>query len=420
MWVDYGEVLGGPDVFDAALAARKLELRDVKIRNCLSMRPRAVLEADPASAHFHLFSWHFSGYDRRKCDAGQAGYIPVNLGEIADYYRRFVAPPDIFVVKACPVDANGYFNFSGANLWTRAIVARAKIIIVETCATLPYCFGIDNGLHISEVDYIVQGDNAPLPELPNLAPTDIDRAVARLISNEVGDGACLQVGIGSMPNAACSLLRDSGVRNLGIHSEMLTDGLIDLYKAGLVTGTAKQLDPGKIVASFAVGSQYMYDAVNNNPDFLFRDTEYTNMPHVTMQNDNFITINNTTQMDLQGQAASESDGHRHISGTGGQLQFVRGGYASRGGKSIICLSSTYNKRGAPRSRIVFDLTQGNVVTVPRSDVMYVVTEYGIANLKGKSIAQRAKLLIGLAHPDFREGLERQAFEHRLIPRGFTV
>ena len=149
-------------------------------------------------------------------------------------------------------------------------------------------------------------------------------------------------------------------------------------------------------------------------------TRYTNLPHLIMQNDKVVSINNTTQMDLQGQAASESDGHRHISGTGGQLQFVRGGYASKGGKSFICMSSTYDKRGAPRSRIVFDLTRGNVVTTPRSDIMYVVTEYGIVNLKGKSVAQRAKAMISIAHPDFREDLERQAREHNLIPTGFNL
>ena len=420
MWVDYGEVLGAPDEFDRALAARKLELRDVKIRNCLSLRPRAVLECDPEAEHFYSFNWHYSGYDRKKSDAGQCGYIPVNLGEIGDYYRRFIEAPDIFVLKTCPIDADGFYNFGAAGLWTRAIIERAKIVIIEICAAMPYCFGVDNGVHKDEVDFIILGDGAPMPEAPNPAPTDIDRAVARHIGNEVEDGAVLQIGIGGMPNACCSLLREMGLRNMGIHTEMLTDGLIDLYQAGLISGATKQLDPGKIVYSFAAGSKYLYDAIDKNRDFVCSPTEYTNMPHIIMRNDKVVTINNTTQIDLQGQAASESDGHRHISGTGGQLQFVRGGYASKGGKSFICLSSTYGKRGAPRSRIVFDLTPGNVVTTPRSDIMYVVTEYGLINLKGKSIAQRAKLLISVAHPDFREELERDAHRHRLIPKGFTI
>jgi acyl-CoA hydrolase len=197
---------------------------------------------------------------------------------------------------------------------------------------------------------------------------------------------------------------------------MLTDGIIDLVKAGRVTGSRKKLNPGKVVYTFALGSKTMYDALNNNELFEAHSVDYTNMPHNIMQNDKMVSINNTTQIDLQGQCASESDGHRHLTGTGGQLQFVRGAYASKGGKSFILLSSTYERKGQRKSRIVLDLTPGNIVTTPRSDTMYVVTEYGITNLKGKSVAERAKALIALAHPDFREDLERQAFEKKLIPR----
>jgi acyl-CoA hydrolase len=222
-----------------------------------------------------------------------------------------------------------------------------------------------------------------------------------------------------MPNAVCSLLLESGVRDLGVHTEMMTDGLAELYKAGRITGARKRLNPGKLVYTFALGSRDLYATLDRNPDMHCCPVDYTNAPDVIMQNDRVVSINNTTQIDLQGQAASESDGHRHISGTGGQLQFVRGAYASKGGKSFICLTSTYDKRGERRSRIVLSLTPGNVVTTPRSDVMFVVTEYGLVNLKGKSVAERARALIGIAHPDFREGLERQAYEHRLIPRGVS-
>jgi acyl-CoA hydrolase len=176
--------------------------------------------------------------------------------------------------------------------------------------------------------------------------------------------------------------------------------------------------PAAASYSFALGTRALYDTINDNPDFACLPVEHTNMPHIIMQNEKVVAINNTTQIDLQGQAASESDGHRHISGTGGQLQFVRGAYASPGGKSFICLSSTYEKRGERRSRIVLNLTPGNIVTAPRSDMMYVVTEYGIANLKGKSVADRAKAMIALAHPEFRDTLHRQAREHGLIPRGY--
>lgn len=419
MWLDYGAGLGQPDVFDKALAAQGESLQNVKIRSCLSMRPRAVAADDPAGTRFFLFSWHFSGFDRKHHDAGRCHYMPLNLGEVPDYYRRFLAPVDIAILKTCPMDENGYFNFSAANLWHRAVVESAKMVIVEVCPGLPYVYGDENAVHVSEVDYIVEGDCQPAPELPNPRPTEIDRSVARLIAGEIDDGACLQIGIGGMPNAVCALLLESGVRDLGVHTEMLTDGLAELYKAGRITGARKTLDPGKIAFTFALGSGALYATAERNSDLCCKQVDYTNSPHIIMRNDRVVAINNTTQIDLQGQAASESDGHRHLSGTGGQLQFVRGAYASKGGKSFICLSSTYCKQGEPRSRIVLNLTPGNIVTTPRSDVMYVVTEYGLVNLKGKSVAERAQALISIAHPDFREHLNRQAHEHRLIPHGVS-
>jgi acyl-CoA hydrolase len=415
-WLDYGAITAQPDAFDAALAARAGELRGVGIRNCLSVRPRAVLEADATGESFQWFSLHFSGYDRKKHDAGISHYIPVNLGEIPDYYRRFIDPIDIAILKTRPADANGFFNFGNANLWHRAVIERARIVIVETNPNIPMGHGEQNGVHAEEVDFVIEGDGAPVAELPNAAPTEVDRAVGRLIAGEIEDGACLQIGIGGMPNAVCSQLLHSGQKDLGIHTEMLTDGLAELYRAGRVTNARKQLHPGKCAYSFALGSRALYETIDGNPDFHCLPVEATNMPDVIMRNERVVAINNTTQIDLQGQAASESDGHRHISGTGGQLQFVRGAYASPGGKSFVCLSSTYERKGVRKSRIVLELTPGNVVTTPRTDMMYVVTEYGIANLKGRSVAERAKALIGLAHPDFREGLERDARAKGLIPR----
>lgn len=190
-WLDYGANLCQPDVFDLALAQRSAELHDVKIRACMSLRPRAVLEADPQRKHFHWYNWHFGGYDRKKGDAGQAHYIPCNLGEIGDYYTRFIDPPEVVVLKTCPMDSKGFFNFSGANLWHRAVALRGKVVIVEVTEGLPYLHGFENGVHASEVDYIMEGDHRPVPELPNAAPTDVDRAVAKLIATEIEDGACL-------------------------------------------------------------------------------------------------------------------------------------------------------------------------------------------------------------------------------------
>jgi acyl-CoA hydrolase len=194
--------------------------------------------------------------------------------------------------------------------------------------------------------------------------------------------------------------------------------MLDLYEAGLVTGARKRIDPGRMVFTFAAGSRRQYDFIHRNPSVLSCPVDYTNLPHHIMQNERVVSINNTTEIDLQGQAASESAGHRHLTGTGGQLQFVRGAYASPGGKSFICLASTYERRGERKSRIVPTLTPGNIVTTPRTDVMYVVTEYGLVNLKGKSVPERARALIDIAHPDFRESLEREARRLNLIPKGF--
>ena len=419
MWLDWGFGLCQPDKFDAALAARKDELKGVKLRVCLSMRPRQVLESDPDGTHFQWFNWHFSGYDRKHHDAGRCNYIPMNFGEVPDWYRRFIDPTDILVLKTAPMDENGYFNFGMSSTYSYATAERARCIIVEVSEHAPVVFGEQSAIHVSQVDYIIDDGSDPLPELKNPPVSEIDRKIASLIAAEVEDGACLQIGIGGMPNAVCSMLKEARVKDLGIHTEMLGDGLVDLIEAGLITNARKRVNPGKTVFTFAGGSRRLYDIIHRNHDIHVYPVDYTNLPHNIMQNDKVVSINNTTQIDLQGQAASESAGHRHISGTGGQLQFVRGAYASHGGKSFICMSSTYDKKGEPQSRIVSCLTPGNIVTTPRVDTMYVATEYGIVNLKGKSVSERAQALISIAHPSFREQLERDARDKNIICKGFV-
>jgi acyl-CoA hydrolase len=419
MWIDFAGTLCAPETFDAALAKRAADLRDVKVRTCLSTRPVQILDADPEGKAFHAFSWHFSVYDRMYADKGRCTYVPLNLGEVPDYYRRFIAPIDIVVAKAAPRDENGFFSVGPTSVWLRAAVERAKCVIVEVTPQMPRAEGVGNAIHESEIDFLIDGVDAPPFELPTLPSSDVDKKVANLIVNEIADGACIQIGIGAMPNAACSLLAQNAPRDLGIHTEMLTEGIIDLYNTGRVTGARKGADPGKSVYTFALGTKRMYETLRGNTDFQCHPVDYTNAPDVIARNDNVVAINNTTQIDLQGQAASESDGCRHLTGTGGQLQFVRGAYQSKGGKSFMLLSSTYERKGQRKSRIAFQLTPGNIVTTPRSDMMYVVTEYGMTNLKGKSVAERALSLIALAHPDFREGLEREAFAARVIPKGFT-
>ncbi len=263
-WVDYGFGMGQPDDFDLALAARRDQLEDVKVRGALSLRPRAILEGDLEGRHFQFFNWHFSGYDRRQHDAGLCNYIPMNFGEAPDFYRRFIEPVDVAVFKCCPKDATGLYNYSGSCTYHESVMERARIKIVEIDEKLPHVHGPRNGLHESQVDYIIEGGSLGAPAINNPPPSEIDRVIAGHIAAEVEDGACLQIGIGAMPNAVCSTLKESGVRDLGIHTEMLVDGIIDLYEAGIVTNARKSLNPGVITFTFAAGSQRQYDFIHNN------------------------------------------------------------------------------------------------------------------------------------------------------------
>lgn len=416
-WIDYGAGAVQPVAFDRALAARAGELRGVKIRANFTGAPRQVLAADRTGESFHWLSWHMSPFDRAFSDLGLAHYIPMNFGEAPDYYRRFLPPVDLICIQAAPM-GGGWWSFGIAATYLRAILERAKCVVIEENPALPVMYGGENAIHERDVHYVIAGDGAPPPELPNPPATDVDRAVAKLVAERIADGACLQIGVGGMPNAVCAQLDDAGVRELGIHTELLTESMLALYEAGVITGARKRLNRGQMVCTFAGGSSRLYAFVHRNPAALSFAVDYTNAPEVIARNDDVVAINSTTQIDLQGQAASESDGHRHISGTGGQLQFVRGAYASRGGQAFLCLPSTYEKKGLRKSRIVTTLTPGNIVTTPRTDVMYVVTEFGCVNLKGLSVPERAQALIGLAHPDFREGLEREARGLRLIPRAW--
>jgi acyl-CoA hydrolase len=418
MWLDYGFGAGQPDVFDKALAARVAELKGVKIRSCITMRPRAFVEADPSGASLLSVSWHFSGYDRRQHDAGRCNYIPLNLGEWPDLYRRFIDRVDIAVIQVCPKDANGFYNFSISNSYHRALVEKARTVILEVNPGLPWCHGRDNAVHESEVDFVIDGDGRPAAELPPAVTTDVDQAIARLVAAEIRDGDCLQIGIGGLPNAVCRAVTQAGVKDLGINTEMLVEGLVELVKSGAATGARKQVDVGRAVYAFALGSRDLYETIDRNPAFDTRPVDYTNLPDSVARNDNVVAVNSTGQMDLQGQAASEASGHRHFSGTGGQLGFVRAAYQSKGGRAILCMPSTHEKGGVRKSRVVVELPAGTVVTVPRTDVMHVATEYGMVCLKGKSVAERAVAMISIAHPDFREELEREAYAKGLIPRAY--
>ncbi len=414
--VDYGFGLTQSNLFDTELAAQKDRLSDVIVRGTLSTAARMVIENDPEQNHFEYQNWHFSGYDRKKSEQGGMSYIPFNFGEGPGIYRQFLHI-DVLVLRTSPMDEHGYFNFGISNTFGRACCDIAKKIVIEVSEAMPVCYGNQNSVHISEVDAVIEGDNAPLFELPSAPISDVDRQVAAYIVPLIEDRSCLQIGIGGMPNAVCSALANSDIKDLGIHTEMFVDGMVDLVEKGKVTGEYKQTYRGEIVYTFALGSKRMYDFINKNEICVSIPVDETNLPDKISANDNVISINNCLQIDLSGQVASESSGYRHISGTGGQLQFVRGAVASKGGKSFMCLSSRFiDKEGKAHSRIVPGLDEGTVVTTPRSDTMYVVTEFGIVNLKGKSITERALALISIAHPDDREGLLQQARENRIISR----
>lgn len=414
-WVEYGFGLGQPDLFDHALAERVPSLKRVKVRGCLAMRPRAAVEADPEQRHLVYLSWYFSGLERKMYDRGLAHHIPMNFGEAPDIYRRFVEV-DIAVLKTAPMDEHGFFNFGPSVTYHKAITERARTVIVETDARVPYVFGIENGVHINDVEFVLDAGASAMPELKYPAANAIDQKVAELIAPEISSGACLQIGIGAMPNAVCELLAAAPIKDLGVHTEMFVDSLVALYESGKVTGAHKATNRCQMTYTFAAGTKRMYDFLDRNPACFAGPVNYTNLPSRIMQNDHVISICNAAQIDLTGQACSESAGTRQISGTGGQLQFVRGAYASSGGKSFLCLASTYERAGQRASRIVARIDECNIVTTPRTDVMYVVTEQGMVNLKGKSVPERARALISIAHPDFREQLERQAREYLLIGR----
>lgn len=410
-WIDYGPMNAQVLALDAALAKRKDELEDVKIWSLLTLRPPKVVEVDPLGETFVWNSWHLSGLDRKIAKSGRPVYYSsMRYSELPRYVREHIEPLDVAMIQVGPMDKHGCFNFGPQNSHIRAICDRAQKIIVEINENMPCCLGgQEEFIHISQVDYIVQGDNPPLVQLPAASSSEVDKKAAAFIIEEMSDGCCVQLGIGGMPNAVGKMIAESDLKDLGCHTEMLVDAYLDMYEAGRLTNRKKNIDPGKMVYAFAVGSQKLYDFIDSNPQCASYPVNYTNKPSVAGLNDKLISINNAVEVDLYGQICSESSGIRMISGTGGQLDFVMAGYESRGGKSFVCLpSSRSDGQGKGSSRIVPVLASGAIVTDPRSVADYVVTEFGKFSMKGKSVWQRAEGLINLAHPEFRDELIKSA------------
>lgn len=410
-WVDYGWCTGTPDALDRALARRTDELRDVKVRGGILLKPLAIFEREDAGEHFCWNSWHMGGMERKLIARGCAYYSPIRYSELPRYYRENIQPDDVAMFVVAPMDKHGYFNFGPNASHLMAICETAKHIIVEVNENMPRCLGgMEEGIHISQVDAIVEGENPAIGELGGGGPaTDIDKAVAKLIVDEIPNGACLQLGIGGMPNAVGSLIAESDLKDLGVHTEMYVDAFVDIARAGKINGSKKNIDRFRQTYAFGAGTKKMYDYLDENPELMSAPVDYTNDVRNIAKLDNFISINNAVDFDLFGQINAESAGTKHISGAGGQLDFVMGAYMSHGGKSIVCCSSTFTRKdGTVESRIQPTLAPGSIVTDTRANTHYLVTEYGKVCLKGLSTWERTEKIISIAHPDFRDWLIEEA------------
>ena len=415
-WVDYSQACSIPQKLDAALAKRSGELRDVKIRNAISMLPVATVENDPhGSFTYHL--WHCSALDRKYIDAGKAYHIPMLFRHCGTYYKKGFAPVNVAMITVAPMDENGFFSYGLTNCATQEILDAAEHIVLEVNPNMPATAGIANDkIHISKVDYVVESD-AQIPTIQAPAATDVDREIASYIFPYVTSGCTLQLGIGGIPNSIGSMIAASDVKDLGMHTELMSDGYLDLYKAGKITNRYKKLNPGKGVFSICNGSRALYDFLDRNDEIVTAPMHWVNSPATIRELDDFISINGCIAVDLYGQVSSESAGLRQISGTGGQVDFVTGAMEAEHGRAFLAMHSTFTDRGGTlHSNILPHFTGGDIITTPRTQAPCIVTEYGIARLPGLPTWQRAEALIGIAHPDFREELIRAAEKQKIWRR----
>ncbi|MBK5253732.1 MAG: butyryl-CoA:acetate CoA-transferase [Peptostreptococcaceae bacterium] len=408
--VHYGLFGGLVRDLDTALAKRTEELFDVRVATTIwnYPEPPAILQADPRAKHFKCLSTHFSAMDRKMNKEGCCWFIPVQFRENTKYWAENVGDINVAMFQVGPMDKFGNFNFGPqlGEYW--GIIESAQKIIVEVNECQPIVHGMENSINIAEIDMIIESEARPLPNVVAKDASDIEKKIAAHIVNEIESGSCLQLGIGGMPNYVGKMIAESDINDLSVHTEMFVDAYVHLYEQGKITGN-KNTNKGKMVFTFAMGSQEVYDFLDDNPLAYMAPVDYVNSLEVIGANDKVVSINSCLQVDLFGQVNSESVGFQHIGGTGGQLDFVMGAFKSKGGKSFLCTPSVRkNKDGSLSSLIVPTLPQGSIVSCPRSATNYIVTEYGVANMKGKSTFERTERLIAIAHPDFREELIKEA------------
>lgn len=391
-----------PETLVAALTARHSELRGVKLYSAFAVADRqAPYCSIEYKESFEVNSFFISSNIRHGQKEGIVNYIPSLLGEIPSYFRKGMIQLDAVLINVSEPDEHGYCTYGISVDVTKSAVDTAKLVIAQVNKHMPRSFG-DGVIHVSQMSAICRGDD-PVVELPPIESSDVDRAIGQHIANMIPDGATLQIGVGGIPNAVLGAL--GGHKNLGLHTEAMTDGVIPLLEKGIIDNSQKTIYRGKSVASLALGTQRLYKYMDNNPSVLIRDVAWTNDPYIIRQNPKVMAVNSAIEVDLSGQVCADSIGRNIFSGVGGQHDFMYGGALSEGGKIFIALPSITPKG---HSKIAPILSAGAGVVTTRAQAPYIVTEYGVAELKGKSLAERARALINIAHPTVREELEREA------------
>lgn len=402
--VHLSSVASAPRILIEAMVerGRNGEFKNVHVNHLHTEGPAPY--ADPElEGVFQLDSFFVGANVRKVTQSGYADYIPIFLGETSRLYRSGTVPCDVAMVQVSPVDKHGYVSLGTSVDATLAAIECAKTVIAVINPNVPRSFG-DAFIHTSRIDIFCQ-DNTPLVEAHFAQPNEVEMAIGAHCAELIEDGACLQMGIGSIPNAVLAKLTNH--KDLGIHTEMFADGVLPLVESGVVNGRNKVTDPGKMVSTFLMGSKEVYDFIDDNPGVLMMDVAYTNDPKIISQNPKMTAINSALQVDITGQVCADSIGTKFYSGVGGQIDFIYGASQSKGGKSIIAMPSVTNK-GISKIAPVLDPGAGVVTT--RAHMHYLVTEYGAVDLYGKTLQERAKAIINIAHPDHREALDRAAFE----------